>query len=191
MKKNYFFIKYFKEIKNHLQIKKKNDYIKNLIKVSAIIKQKSKNKKKLILVGNGGSSTIASHVSLDLTKNAKIRAVNFNDPSLITCFTNDFGQENWITSALDFYCDKGDIVILISSSGVSRNIVKAGQWCIRNKINLVTFTGRSKSNDLRTLNKKGINFWVNSHSYNHIETIHSILLLSIVDHLIGKSVYEP
>ena len=140
MKKNYFFIKYFKEIKNHLQIKKKNDYIKNLIKVSAIIKQKSKNKKKLILVGNGGSSTIASHVSLDLTKNAKIRAVNFNDPSLITCFTNDFGQENWITSALDFYCDKGDIVILISSSGVSKNIVKAGQWCIRNKINYITST---------------------------------------------------
>ena len=76
-----------------------NLFVKKLIDVK-------KNKKKVIIVGNGGSAAIASHVSVDLTKACKIRSVNFNEADLITCFANDYGYENWVKKGVDFYADK-------------------------------------------------------------------------------------
>ena len=67
---------------------------------------------KIIFVGNGGSAAIASHVSVDLTKNANIQSVNFNEADLITCFSNDYGYERWIEKAIDFYADDKDVLIL-------------------------------------------------------------------------------
>ena len=64
-----------------------------------------KNDKKIMIFGNGGSAAIASHVSVDLTKNAKIRCVNYNEADLITCFANDYGYENWVKQALKFLND--------------------------------------------------------------------------------------
>ena len=72
---------------------------------------------KVILVGNGGSAAIAGHLAVDLVKAAGIRAVTFNDPSLITCFGNDYGYDRWVAEALKAHADPGDLVILISSSG--------------------------------------------------------------------------
>ena len=63
---------------------------------------------------------------------------------MITCLSNDYGHENWMKSALELYCDKGDIVVLISTSGKSENILNAAKWCIKNKQILITFTGRKK-----------------------------------------------
>ena len=68
---------------------------------------------------------MASHCSVDLTKNAGIRAINFNEADLITCFANDYGYENWVARAIDFYADEGDVLILISSSGSSENMLNA------------------------------------------------------------------
>ena len=82
-----------------------------------------KNKKKVIIVGNGGSAAMASHVCVDLTKACNIRAVNFNEADLLTCFSNDYGYENWVKKAVDFYADKKDLFICISSSGMSKNII--------------------------------------------------------------------
>ena len=70
---------------------------------------------------------MASHVAVDFTKAASIRAVNFNEADLITCFANDYGYEHWVAKALDAYADLGDLVILISSSGKSPNIVKGAE----------------------------------------------------------------
>ena len=75
-----------------------------------------------MIFGNGGSAAISSHVSIDLTKNAKIRTLNFNEADLITCFSNDFGYEKWVEKAVEYYHQKNDILILISSSGESRNV---------------------------------------------------------------------
>ena len=87
---------------------------------------------KIMIFGNGGSAAIASHVSVDLTKNANIRSVNFNEADLITCFSNDYGYEKWVEKTVDFYADSSDVLILISSSGKSQNMINA---CIaaRNK----------------------------------------------------------
>ena len=70
-----------------------------------------KSKKKLIIVGNGGSASIASHVSVDFNKMTGIETLNFNEPNIITCLANDYGYENWVSKALDYY---GKKMILLS-----------------------------------------------------------------------------
>jgi D-sedoheptulose 7-phosphate isomerase len=189
MKKYKFFEKYLNDIVGHLRFNTENN--SKLVSISKIFKIANSKKKKIIFLGNGGSAAMASHVSVDLTKNANIRAINFNEADLITCLSNDHGYENWMKSALELYCDKGDIVVLISTSGASQNILKAAEWCVENKKKLISFTGRRKNNKLKLINKRGINLWVNSNSYNHVEMVHHIWLLGVVDYLIGNSEYEP
>lgn len=171
------FKKYTEEYINLIinQLKNKNK-IFNFIK---LCKQIKKNKKKIVIVGNGGSAAIASHFSVDMTKVGGIRCINFNESDLLTCFSNDYGYENWVVNALKFYADRGDMVILISSSGKSKNIVNAAKYTKNNGLKLITFTGFSKNN---SINKLGhINFHVHSKNYNHIENIHQFLLLTTVD----------
>jgi D-sedoheptulose 7-phosphate isomerase len=174
------FFKFFENISNE-----------DLINCSNLFKKINKNKKKIIFIGNGGSAAIASHISVDLSKNAKIRSINFNEADLITCLSNDYGQENWMKAALNIYCDKGDLVVLISSSGKSLNVLNAAKWCKKNKIKFITFTGNDRCNVVKKINSKGINFWIDSKAYNHIEGMHLLLLMSITDCIIGKSVYKP
>ena len=107
-----------------------------------------------------------------------IRAVTFNEPNLLTCFSNDYGYENWIKKAIEFHGQKGDLVIFISSSGKSKNMINAAKYC-KNKIDFITLTGFIKNNPLKKIGK--LNIWVNSKKYNFIENIHQIILLSVVD----------
>ena len=151
----------------------------DLLKISKIIKQVNKNKKKVILVGNGGSAAMASHVSVDLTKMCKIRAVNFNEADLLTCFSNDYGYENWVQKALSFYADKGDLLICISSSGESKNIIKGAKFAKKIGCKVITLTGFDQKNKVRKIGD--INLWLNSKNYNLIEMTHHTWLLVIVD----------
>ena len=104
-----------------------NGIDRKLIKLKDTLLEVKNNNKKVIIAGNGGSAAIASHVSVDFTKQGKIRTVNFNEPDLITCFANDFGYANWLAKCIEFYSDSGDHVILISSSGKSSNIINAAK----------------------------------------------------------------
>ena len=140
------------------------------------------NKNKVIVVGNGGSSAISSHISIDLTNAAKIRAVSFNDPAVITCFSNDFGYENWVKKALQYYADRGDLLILISSSGQSKNMIVGADYAKNIGINVATLSGFSPNNPLRE--KGDVNLWVGSTEYNIVEMVHNIWLLSVVDYII-------
>lgn len=145
-----------------------------------LIKSCNENNGKIIIVGNGGSASISSHVAVDFTKACGIRSVNFNEPNLLTCFANDYGYENWVTEALKAYSDPNDLVILISSSGKSPNMLNAADYCTETNLNLITFSGFSGKNRLK---EKGlINFWVDSNSYNFVEMAHHVWLVSIVDY---------
>ena len=151
-----------------------------IIKIKNLIIKAKKNNSRVLIFGNGGSAAIASHVSVDLTKNVKVKAMNFNEADLITCFSNDYGYEKWIEKTIEFYGDKKDIIILISSSGKSKNMINACKAAKRKKIsNIITLTGNKKNNPLSKLGN--INLWVDSNIYNHIENIHQIWLLSICD----------
>ena len=157
-----------------------------LDKINLIIQKilyTSKNNKKIIIAGNGGSSATASHVSVDLTKNAKIKCINFNEYDLITCFANDYGFENWLKKAIEFYGEKNDLLILISCSGNSKNLVNCIAASKKIGIDIVTFTGCEEKNTLKSKNV-GLNIWVDSKDYNVIEINHHLILLSIVNELI-------
>ena len=165
-------------------------YFEKILEVKNILKKGNLNGKKTMIFGNGGSAAIASHFSVDLTKNAKIRCTNYNESDLITCFSNDFGYERWVEKTLEYYGEEGDNLILISAGGNSPNMVNGAKKAKEKKFNkIITFTGNDKNNDLSKFGD--INFWVNSKAYNHIENIHQILLLSLVDLIIGKSEYSP
>ena len=144
--------------------------------------------RKIMLAGNGASASIASHLATDFSKQGGVRAMTFNDANLITALGNDCGYENWIAKVLDFYADKGDVLILISSSGRSPNVVKAAERAKELGLHVAAFTGFAKDNPLGAVSD--INFWVDSRSYNIIECTHMIWRTAVVDLLIGASEYS-
>ncbi len=184
---NKFLENYFREIRELISDSSK--VINDLIDVKKTILLASKRGKNIFIVGNGGSSAIASHFSVDLTKNANIRCTNFNEPDLITCFSNDYGYDHWVEKAVEFYGSEGDVFIGISSSGSSKNILNGCNAARKMKFSsVITFSGMSYDNPLRKLGD--INLWLESKAYNHIENIHQLWLLAIVDLIIGKSEYS-
>jgi D-sedoheptulose 7-phosphate isomerase len=175
--KNIFFRTYLNDFIKLLS--EQYQYAKKLLILKKIIIKLSL-KNKIFVFGNGGSASIANHLILDLNNIGKKRCINFNDPSLITCFANDYGYENWMKKCIENFGDKGDILIVISSSGESKNIVKACKLARqKNFKKIVTFTGFYKNNNVKKIGD--INFWINSKRYNFIENIHQILLLALVD----------
>ncbi len=184
-----FLDEYFDDFKKIINFNS-DEIKKKLISLKKIFITTKKNRKKILIFGNGGSAAIASHFSVDLTKNAKIRCTNYNESDLITCFSNDFGYERWVEMAIKYYGNKGDVLIVISSSGKSKNIING---CIAAKkkkfLKIITLTGHSINNPVKKLGD--INLWLNSKAYNYIENIHQFWLLSLVDLIIGKKNYLP
>ena len=166
-----------------------DDIISDLVQIRDTIVTANKNGFKTIIVGNGGSAAIASHFSVDITKNAGVRCVNFNEADLITCFANDYGFERWVTKAVEFYGDKGDVLIAISSSGSSDNILNGCEAArSQNFSSVITLSGFHEQNPLRRMGD--INLWVDSKAFNFVESIHQIWLLAIVDLIIGEREYS-
>ena len=168
-------------------IKPNKDIVRKLIQTRNIFLNTSKKRGKILIFGNGGSAAIASHVSVDLTKNANIRTVNFNESDLITCFSNDYGYERWVEKAVDFYADRNDTLVLISSSGKSRNMINACKAARRKKIKVISLTGHTKNNPLSKITD--LSLWIDSRAYNFVENTHQIWLLTVCDLIIGKREY--
>lgn len=143
---------------------------------------------KVILAGNGASAAIASHLANDFTKQGGIRSVTFHDPAFITAFSNDYGYDQWLAKALEHHLNPEDLVVLISSSGKSPNIVKAAEYARSRQVPVAAFTGFDHDNPLNQL--ADIHFWADSRAYNHIECVHMIWLTAAVDILIGKAEYS-
>ena len=170
-------------------IKPNEEEINKIVTTKDILLDVKKNSSKVMIFGNGGSSAIASHFSVDLTKTANIRSVNYNEADLITCFANDFGYERWVEKAIDFYSDEKDVLILISSSGESKNMLN-GAKAARNANfkSIVTLSGFAKDNRLSQLGD--INLWMDSKAYNFVESVHQIWLLTVVDLIVGSREYS-
>ena len=165
-----------------------DDIISDLVQVRDTIVAANKNGCKTIIVGNGGSAAMASHFSVDLTKNAGVRCVNFNEADLITCFANDYGFDRWVEKVVEFYGDEGDVFIAISSSGSSMNMLNGCKAAkTKDFSSVITFSGFDAGNPLCQLGD--INLWVDSKAYNFVENIHQVWLLAIVDLIIGKREY--
>ena len=134
---------------------------------------------KIIIIGNGGSNSIASHISQDYTKVLHKKAISFSDPSRLTCYINDYGRDNAYSEFLDDFAEKDTLVILISSSGNSMNIVNAAKYCEDNSIKYCAISGFSEDNKLNSMNAD-VKFWVDSTDYGIVECTHQAYLHSIL-----------
>ncbi len=170
-------------------VKPDSGIVEKLVKVADLLREVSEQKNKILIFGNGGSAAMASHFSVDLTKNAGLRCVNFNEADLITCLANDYGYDHWVEKAVDFYGDEGDLLIVISSSGQSKNMLDGAKAARNGKFKaVITLSGFREDNPLRKVGD--INLWVDSKAYNFVENIHQTWLLAVVDLIIGSREYS-
>ena len=141
--------------------------------------------KKIMFIGNGGSAAIASHMAIDYSKNGRLPAIAFNDGPALTCLGNDLGFENVFAEQIKLHGKKGDLLIAISSSGQSSNILKAVSEAHCSKCHVVTMSGFSSNNPLR--NEGALNWYVASDEYGFVELLHLTLCHAILDIEMGWS----
>jgi len=138
---------------------------------------KIKQYSRVLILGNGGSLTVSLHIEEDLLKMADIPALSMSSTPMMSCLGNDCGFDNIFKIWIDSHLQRDDLVILISSSGESQNIINAAKLVGKN--NLVTFTGFNPNN---RLNKRGcINIHVPSSEYGVVETTHMAILHCAID----------
>lgn len=147
-----------------------------------IIIEQAKAGGKLIFIGNGGSASMASHLSTDFIKNARIPAIAFNDSSLLTCISNDLGFERVFKEPIDLLAGPADILMAISSSGQSDNILLGVKAARAKCARVITFSGFDKNNPLRRSGQ--VNFYVPSSDYGHVEVAHLYLCHCLADVII-------
>jgi D-sedoheptulose 7-phosphate isomerase len=135
----------------------------------------------IIILGNGGSNAVASHISQDYVKFHGKRSIVFSDPSMLTCFINDFGMENAYVKFLEAYSTQDTLIILISSGGESKNILNCIEWCEQTYKKYGILTGFDQKNSARKLAKKALwNYHIPSKSYGIVECVHQIFLHGVV-----------
>jgi len=129
--------------------------------------------RKVMVVGNGGSAAIAAHLQNDLCKAVGVRALCFADTSLLTALANDHGYETAYERSVRQWAEDGDVLIAISSSGNSENILLAVQAAVESGCTVVTLSGFAEDNRLRGLGS--INFHVPASHYGLVESAHGVL----------------
>lgn len=140
-----------------------------------------KEDKNIYFLGNGASASISSHFAADLTKNGNIPSYTLTDNALLTCFSNDYSYEEAYEEILKKVMKNGDILIAISSSGTSKNIVKATQY-VKNNLKespIITFTSFNSDNPLRSLGN--YNLYLMSCEYSFSESGHAYYLHLLTD----------
>jgi D-sedoheptulose 7-phosphate isomerase len=137
--------------------------------------------RKLMLIGNGASAAIASHIATDFWKNAGVPAFVFNDSSLLTAIGNDLGYRHVFEKPIQFFGQPDDILIAISSSGQSENILRAVSAAQALGIYIITLSGFKQENPLREMGH--FNFYVPSMTYGLVEVAHHAICHFVVNKL--------
>lgn len=180
--------KYFKDFHKVLwECLEDEGHQRAIAQAITILKDTKKAKSKIILIGNGGSSAIAEHMAIDLTKNAGLEAITVSGSPMLTTFSNDYGYERVFQKAIQVFGREHDVLIAISSSGTSKNILNACREAKAKEMKIITLSGFTKDNALRT--KGDVNIWVNSRAFGYVELIHNLILHYINDAIIGSAEY--
>lgn len=138
---------------------------------------------KVMFIGNGGSAAIASHMSEDFAKAAGIRSLAFSDAPTLTCLGNDYGFEHIFEKQIEWLARDGDMLIAISSSGRSMNILRGVEAARRAGCHVATLSGFDADNPLRSLGD--LNLYLPSNRYGFVEAGHLVLLSAVVDLAMG------
>jgi D-sedoheptulose 7-phosphate isomerase len=147
--------------------------------VVAAVEYARRNQRKAMVIGNGGSASIAAHMQNDLAKSVKLRAMTFFDLSLYTAIANDRGVESVFEEPLQLFADPEDILFAISSSGRSENVLRAVQQARIKHCRVFTLSGFGSENPLRRMGD--INFYIPVEHYGMVELAHQILIHCITD----------
>ena len=182
-----FFKKHIGELHNSLL-----ELNSNLIeKVSEKLFNTIKNNKQIFVCGNGGSAAIANHYVPDYLKlirqNTKLKPLVkslSSDLELITAISNDMDYSKIFSYQAESLCKKGDVLIIISSSGNSPNVVNLANWAKKNKIYSISFTGFSGGKLKKITN---LNVHVNIKNYGLVEDSHHILMHAIMHYIVRKN----
>ena len=176
---------YLNKIKNGIE----NLDIYKLQKIEDVIFNKIKKKKKIFVCGNGGSASIANHFLCDFNKGIKLSSQNKLKPKIIslsdnmemvTAIANDLSFDKIFSFQLDNYYSKGDIVILLSCSGNSKNIIDTLSYCKKKNIFTITFTGFAN----KYIQKKtNINYNLGIKNYGISEDFFQIIM-----HMISQNI---
>ena len=174
--------------RNYLDSLKKNlDEIplENVESITEILYQAYKENKQVFIMGNGGSASTASHFACDLGKGTiiegkpRFRVISLNDNiSLITALSNDFGYDEVFREQLMNLVNQGDIVIAITGSGNSTNVLKAIDYARSRGAITIGFIGFDGGNLKERVDKE---ITVSSTNYGQVEDIHLTL-----EHLITQ-----
>ena len=149
---------------------KKIEFPLGVEKVGNLILSQADSGNKLMFIGNGASAAISSHMSTDFWKTCGVRAIAFNDSSLLTCLGNDFGYEYIFEKSIEMFADPGDILIAISSSGKSENILRGVNSAKSKECSVITLSGFKDDNPLSSTGD--FNFYVPAQEYGPVEVIH-------------------
>ena len=166
--------------------------IKNLLRAAKLIEDTIKKKKYIYVCGNGGSAAIANHYVCDYFKQlskytnlkAKIRSFN-SDNYLISAISNDISYDQIFKIQAERFLEKDDILILISSSGNSKNIKQVLNFCKKKKIKTIGFSNFSGG-----YLKKNCDISVHSeiHNYGMGEDLNHILMHMIMQYISHKNI---
>ncbi len=138
-----------------------------------------KKEKKVFFAGNGGSAAIASHMTADFMKNGGMRTVSLYDSSVTTCMGNDYGYEYIFSRPLEILAQEGDLLVAVSSSGNSQNIVNAVHAARKKVLQVLTFSGFQRDN--RIIHLGDYNIHVPVEHYGIVESVHNLILQQIAD----------
>ncbi len=134
-------------------------------------------------LGNGASAAFAEHMALDWTKNGGVRSLNPSSAVLLTALANDMSYQDSFAVFLDRYAKSGDVVVTISSSGNSENVIRAIAAARKIGCGVITLSGLKPDNTSR---KQGdVNFYVPARTYGIVECAHQVLLHMMIDAFMG------
>ncbi len=121
--------------------------VETIVSASRLIAEAFNDGKKLLLFGNGGSATDASHIAAEFVNRFKkerpgLPAIALNtDMAIITSIANDYDYSEIFARQLKSLSEEGDVIIAISTSGNSGNVLKAMEVAKRRKLRSIVFTG--------------------------------------------------
>lgn len=164
--------------------KKAPSYDEGVALLVEVFTRVKRNGGQVFFIGNGGSAAIASHMTADFMKNGGMRTYSLYDNSVTTCMGNDYGYEYIFSRPLEFLANEGDLLVAISSSGNSQNIINAIQVAQVKRLCILTFSGFQEDNLIRQTGIYNVHVPINH--YGVVESIHNLILQQIVDTILER-----
>ena len=118
-------------------------------------------------------------MTADFIKNGGMNTVSLYDNAVTTCMGNDYGYQDIFSRPLAFLASSGDLLVAISSSGKSQNIINTIDVAMEKGMSIISFTGFDDDNPARS--KSDVAVYIPSYKYGIVESIHNLILQEIVD----------